>query len=340
MGKSKSEISVLGNKIQTRIEDLDIDDLQYWTQNPRVNSAIKKIYGNKKVTDKEIGALLENEEHVKELYQEIRTHGGLIDEIVVKDNVVLEGNSRLCAYRMLYKKAEKEKNEDEMLKWTYIKAKVLPSTITDEEIFAILGTWHIKGKKQWDTFEKAAYLKRMNHEYKYSESRIADLINEQETFVKNSIEAHDLMVVNNVYELDRYSYFIEMVKNRGINLELNKDKTIREKLIVAIKNNQFNRAEEIRDVHKVLKDKVAKKMFLVEGCNFSEALDTAVGRHPELDDTLYSSIKKVTAKISNLPASKIEKIKEEIKQDANKKDILRRLTKEVKKFCKQIGIGE
>ena len=334
------EIAVLGRKIPTRIEDIDISKLRYWTQNPRVNSSIKRQYGDKTISDTEIEALLKDEEHVKELYQEIKMHGGLIDEIVVKDNIVLEGNSRLCAYRMLYEKAEKINDEDEMLKWSYIKAKILPSGTTDEEIFTILGTWHIKGKKQWDTFEKAAYLKRMNNDYKYSEQKIAEMISESETFVKNTIEAHDLMVKHKVYDLDKYSYFIEMVKNRGINQEVAKDKTVKDKLIKTIKNNQFNRAEEIRDVYKVLKDKVAKRVFLEDGANFGDALETAVDRHPELDDTLYNSIKKLTGRISKLQAAKIEKIKEEIKSDTNKKDIIRRFSKEVKKFCKQIGITE
>jgi ASC-1-like (ASCH) protein len=340
MSKNKMEISVLGKKIPTKIEDVDISQLKYWTQNPRVNSSIKKQYGDKIIDDKDIETLLRNEEHVKELYQEIKIHGGLIDEIVVKDNVVLEGNSRLCAYRMLYEKAAKAKDEDEMLKWSYIKAKILPSTISDEEIFTILGTWHIKGKKQWDTFEKAAYLKRMNHDYKYSEQKIAEMISESETFVKNTIEAHDLMVKHNVYDLDKYSYFIEMVKNRGINQELGNDKSIREKLIGAIKNNQFNRAEEIRDVYKVLKDKVAKRSFLEEGSNFKDALEIAIDRHPELDDTFYNAIKKITSRISKLQASKIDTIKEEIKSDTNKKDIMRRFNKEVKRFCKQVGVAE
>jgi disulfide oxidoreductase YuzD len=340
MAKGKMEISVLGRKIPTKIEDIDIFQLKYWSQNPRVNSSIKKKYGNKSVTDAEIELLLKDEEHVKELLQDIKFHGGLIDEIVVKDNVVLEGNSRLCAYRLLYEKAEKANDDDDMLRWSYIKSKILPSDISDEEIFTILGTWHIKGKKQWDTFEKAAYLKKMSSELRYSSEKIGELISETKSFVENAIEAHDLMVKNDVYDLAKYSYFLEFVKNRGIGQEVEKDKAIRDKIISAIKNDQFHRAEEIRDVPKVLKDKVAKKLFFDKQSSFSEALETAIDRHPEMDDSLYNSFKKITQRISNMQVNKIEKIKEEIKNDTNKKDIVRRFNKEVKKFCKQIGLPE
>ena len=44
-------------------------------------------------------------DHVKGLVHSIRTHGGLIDPVLVRDTdyVVLEGNSRLAAYRLLAK---------------------------------------------------------------------------------------------------------------------------------------------------------------------------------------------------------------------------------------------
>jgi len=157
MSKSKNEIVVLGERIKTRIEDLNIFELRYWKENPRVNSIIKKQYGESDVSDEDLEKILLQEDHVKELIQEIRKHGGLIDEILVKDGIVLEGNSRLCAYRRLYEKAKQAEDPDEVKKWSLIKSKIIPSETSDEIIFTILGTWHIKGKKQWDTFEKAAY---------------------------------------------------------------------------------------------------------------------------------------------------------------------------------------
>ncbi|MFZ1809133.1 MAG: hypothetical protein WAU36_18005, partial [Cyclobacteriaceae bacterium] len=261
MANNKNSIAVLKRNIPVRIEDMDIAKLKFWTENPRVNSAIKKKYGNKIVRDEDIENLLRNEEHVKELLQDIKMNGGLIDEILVKGDIVLEGNSRLCAYRMLYEKAEKAGDENEMLKWSYIKAKVIPDNTSTEEIFVILGTWHIKGKKQWDTFEKAAYLKRMNVDHNYNYDRIAEIIGESPGFVENTIIAHDLMINNKVFEPEKYSYFIEMVRNKTINQEQKKNPDTQQKIIKAIKLGQFNKAEEMRDMPKILKDKVAKRVF-------------------------------------------------------------------------------
>ncbi|MHA1658992.1 MAG: hypothetical protein ACTSUT_07700, partial [Promethearchaeota archaeon] len=285
--KNKNEIVVLGQKIETRIEDIDIYKLKYWKENPRVNAIIKQKYRDKDVFDEDIEKELWEKESVKDLFKDIEWHGGLIEEILVQNNVVLEGNSRLCAYRHLYKKAEKHNDEDKMLTWSYIRARIIPNDISNEVVFSILGTWHIKGKAKWDTFEKASYLKRMNVEYKYPYKQIADSISQTEKFVKDNIKAHDLMVESNVYTLDKFSYFYELVKNNNINILANKESTIIPNTIKAIKEDRFKRAEEIRDLHKVLKDKKAKKEFFEEEVEFREAFETAKDRHPENADSFY-----------------------------------------------------
>ena len=79
----------------------------------------------------------------------------LEDLIVVKRNgdyVVLEGNSRLAAYRLL---AEKDP-----VKWQKVRANILPEEISENEIFTLLGQYHLVGRKDWNIFEQAAYLYR------------------------------------------------------------------------------------------------------------------------------------------------------------------------------------
>jgi len=332
--KNKNEIVVLGQKIETRIEDIDIYKLKYWKENPRVNAIIKQKYRDKDVFDEDIEKELWEKESVKDLFKDIEWHGGLIEEILVQNNVVLEGNSRLCAYRHLYKKAEKHNDEDKMLTWSYIRARIIPNDISNEVVFSILGTWHIKGKAKWDTFEKASYLKRMNVEYKYPYKQIADSISQTEKFVKDNIKAHDLMVDSEVYTLDKFSYFYELVKNNNINKIADKESTIIPNIIQAIKEDKFTRAEEIRNVHKVLEDKKAKKEFFEEKVEFKDALETTKNRHPEHADSFYFNIKKVTKILQSCPIKRIE----EIKNDGSKKYILEKLYREVCSLCKKIGI--
>jgi hypothetical protein len=242
----KNEITVLGQKILTIVEEIDIFKLEYWKENPRVNAIIKQIHGDKDLTDEDLNQALWEKDSVKDLTKDIERHGGLIDDIFVKGNTVLEGNSRLCAYRHLYANAEKRNDADEMLKWSYIRARVIPDDTSNEIVFSILGTWHIKGKTQWDTYEKAAYLKKMLINYGYSYKDIANTISQTEKFVKDHIEAYDMMVENDVYTLEKFSYFYELVKNKKIKDLAEKDNTIIPKTIQAIKENKFTRGDQIR----------------------------------------------------------------------------------------------
>lgn len=339
--KSKNEIVVIGQKIQTKIEEIDIFKLNYWKENPRVNAIIKQKHRDTNISEEDIEKELWEKDSVKDLFKDIERHGGLIDEILVKNNIVLEGNSRLCAYRHLYKKAEKNEDSEEILKWSYIRARIIPKETSDEVVFSILGTWHIKGKTQWDTYEKAAYLKRMNIDYGYSLKDIANSISQTEKFVKDHIEAHDLMVENNVYTLEKFSYFYQLVleKNKSKNSKIfEKEPALIHRVIETILNEPLKRAENLRDLPKILRDQKAKKMYLNRGADFNGALEISKDRHPEHADSFYNNIKKITMILQECSVEKIEEIKEEIKTDVNKKYILEKVYKEVNSFCRKVGI--
>lgn len=333
--KDVNMIVVMGEKIPTKIEERDIFEINYWRQNPRVNSVIKQKYGDKKVSDDDIEReLWERCSSVKDLFQDIEKHGGLIDEILIRDNIVLEGNSRLCAYRHLYKRAKNNGDKDGMRKWSKIRARILPADTSEKLIFSILGTWHIKGKAEWDTYEKAAYLKRLKIDYGYTLKDIASTISESVKFVEDHIRAYDMMVDNNIYSLEKFSYFYELTKNKRIKELSSKNPEIMLKAIQAIKEELFEKAQEIRDLPKVLNDKKARGIFINEKRQFSNVLDIAKDRHPEYEESFYSIIKKVTKELEECSIEKIE----EIKIEGDKKYLFERFHRVATSFCKKLGI--
>ena len=92
----------IGKKIfEVQKGDLNQADLKFYIDNPRVYSALRTH--NETPSQKEIEELMTGMDHVKQLKLSIETNGGLIDPLIVRagDNVVLEGNSRLAAYRLL-----------------------------------------------------------------------------------------------------------------------------------------------------------------------------------------------------------------------------------------------
>ena len=225
-----------------------------------------------------------------------------------------------------------------MLKWSFIRSRIIPDDTSYQVVFSILGTWHIKGKAQWDTYEKAAYLKRMHVDYGYSYHEIADSISQTDRFVTDNIEAYDLMVKNDVYTLEKYSYFYELVKekNKNKNVELyKKEPDILKRAIETIINDEtITRAEEVRNLPKILKDQKAKKLFLSGEVDFKEAFEISKSRHPEQEDNFYNQIKKTTKLLQDCSMEKID----EINSDPNKKYILKCLCKETNNIGKKIGV--
>ena len=94
------------------------------------------------------------------LVPSIKANGGLIEPLLVKGQLVLEGNSRLAAYRILA--------EGRDTKWQKVRVRRLPDSITEAEVFALLGEFHIVGKRDWAPFEQAGYLYREHTNPSYS----------------------------------------------------------------------------------------------------------------------------------------------------------------------------
>ena len=132
----------------TKTQMLPQKKLLFFVDNPRVFSVVRA--NGKQPTQEEIQQQLSELEHVKELREDIKRNGGLIEPLIVRGGSfeVLEGNSRLASYRQL---AEKDP-----IKWGMVKCTVLPYDVQDSLVFALLGQFHIKGKKDWAPYEQAS----------------------------------------------------------------------------------------------------------------------------------------------------------------------------------------
>src|ERR1035438_5822746 len=158
---SGDSILILGTKVPTTTQSLAQRTLRFFADNPRVYSIVRA--NGKQPTQEEIEQQLCELEHVKELREDIKRNGGLIEPLIVRGGSleVLEGNSRLAAYRQLAAK--------DAIKWAMVKCTVLPADVADSLIFALLGQFHIKGKKDWAPYEQAGFLYRRftNHKVPY-----------------------------------------------------------------------------------------------------------------------------------------------------------------------------
>jgi hypothetical protein len=153
-------LTLRGKEIQVKVGLMAQAELRFYPENPRVYSIVSPDEG--KPTQEEIERALKGMDHVKQLVQSIKANGGLTDHLLVRDGdfVVLEGNSRLAAYRILF--------EREPRQWAQIKCKLLPKDIAEEDVFALLGEYHIIGRKDWAPYEQAGYLYRRQKHHEVS----------------------------------------------------------------------------------------------------------------------------------------------------------------------------
>ena len=109
-------IDISGTRINVRVEELPVLDLRFYEENPRVYTILRS--NGVTPSQEEIEEHMLSLEHVKTLRQSIKKVG-LIDPLIVRDGdfVVLEGNSRLAAYRKLAK--------EDPIKWGKVKCKIL-----------------------------------------------------------------------------------------------------------------------------------------------------------------------------------------------------------------------
>ena len=104
---AKESITVLGREITYEIKDVDISNLEYDPENPRINRIVSRIPPNK-VTQEFIEMELLKLDSTKDLIKDLEANKGVVDEVYILKNKVIEGNRRLCAYRRLHRKYEKD----------------------------------------------------------------------------------------------------------------------------------------------------------------------------------------------------------------------------------------
>lgn len=186
-------IRVIGQKkFEVTETELLQQDLLFYIDNPRVYSVLHEN-GHDNPTQTEIEEIMCSLDHVKSLKSQIMQNGGLIEPLIVvkrKDRyVVLEGNSRLAAYRILAK--------NDPLKWSRVLVQILPEDISDSDIFTLLGTFHLNPKKNWSKFEQAAYIYRQKKELGCSDSALGKQVGISAITVKKYGEIYGLMVEHN-----------------------------------------------------------------------------------------------------------------------------------------------
>lgn len=280
----------IGKKEYEVIEaQLNQCELLFYEDNPRVYSILRANGGTP--TQKEIEEKMTSMDHVKQLRLSIEQNGGLIDPLIVvkrgSDLVVLEGNSRLAAYRLL---AEKDP-----VKWQKVRAQILPEEISDNDIFTLLGQYHLVGRKDWSVFEQAAYLYRQKKASNLENDILAKNVGLTEGKVKSYLEVYEFMLEHNDLKPDRWSYYEEYLKSRGIKKYRGTSSRIDEVFVQQVKTGTIKQAMDVRTVlseiaktpgktaNKVMEDIIAGKTDIYDGFDRLKATGKTTDNYKHID---------------------------------------------------------
>jgi hypothetical protein len=208
--KANAADTILIRKVAIPVErrELPNRDLRFYVDNPRVHSVLRS--GDKVPSQEEILEHLTATDHVKSLYHDIQRDGGLTDPVIVRARTleVLEGNSRLAAYRLL---SEKDPEQ-----WNLMRCVVLPADIPEELVFALLGQYHVKGKLAWVPFEQAGFLYRRYKLHHNDLETVAREIGLKGGKAEHMVATYTFMQHHGDSEVTHWSYYDEFLKSREI----------------------------------------------------------------------------------------------------------------------------
>lgn len=251
-----TETLIIGkNEYQVEVRDLNQSDLQFYTENPRVYSVLNIMGGEP--TQEEIENYMCNQDHVKQLKISIESNGGLIDPLIVRggDFTVLEGNSRLAAYRMLC--------AIDPIKWGKVRCKILPKDIDDSAVFALLGQYHIIGRKDWEPFEQAHYLYRRHIQTKIPIEYMAKELGTTKQKAEKMIQVIKFMIDHNDLNKRHWSYYEEYLKNASIKKYRDTNAELDDTIAEAIRTDAIKEASDMRKLGQIaaVGDKQSKKVM-------------------------------------------------------------------------------
>lgn len=201
---------IRGEDIKYIEKHIDIRELKYYKDNPRVYSSVHAIHDFEEMPEKkqqeEIFKKLSKEQSVRNLIPDIKYHKGLIEPIVVLRDTyeVVEGNSRLAAYQILRDRNRNDNN------WNLIYCKIV-DRLSDEQLSAYLGEIHVKGKTRWTPYEQYNFA-RLKKKNGYSVKTISEWLGESESKTRNRIKVIELMDESKDNTQSHLSYYEVLVK--------------------------------------------------------------------------------------------------------------------------------
>tara|TARA_B100000315_G_C14540735_1_gene570744 strand:+ start:375 stop:1343 length:969 start_codon:yes stop_codon:yes gene_type:complete len=264
----KDFIPIGNRKIPSEYKTIPHADLEFYVENPRVHSLL--MSEDTDPTQEDIENALIKMPHVLQLKKEIEQFGGLAEPVYVKDGktkIVLEGNSRLAAYRLLSK--------EDPLKWNKMRCQLLKD-IKDSEVFQLLGLLHINGKNDWDPYEQAGFFYRRHKTHGVSKTDLGKQLSMSAIEVGKLIEVYEFMQ-NKKLLSKQFSHCNVYLRNKKIKHVRENNSGFDNLIINKINSGEIPEARALRDDLPKICEKGGKVLnrFIQESLPFDDAVDAS-----------------------------------------------------------------
>jgi hypothetical protein len=303
----KEVLTLRGEEIPVKVGKVPQTELNFYLENPRLYSIVREC--GDEPSQEEIEDRLGKMDHVKHLIHSIEENGGLIDAVIVLGgaNIVLEGNSRLAAYRILARK--------DAIKWGEIKVKILPESISESAIFALLGEYHIIGKKDWAPYEQAGYLYRRYTTHKVPLQTLAHEIGLSSKAISHLIDVYQFMIDKGEKDINRWSYYDEYLRSNKIKKAREEYPELDDIIVSKVRSGDISRAVDVRDDLKLICEAGGKTLhrFVSGATSFEDSVQAA--EHRGAGDQVQMRLKKFKVWITeNTTEEDLMELKGEVKK--------------------------
>ena len=123
----------------------------------------------------------------------------------------------------------------------------MPEDLDESLIFALLGQYHIKGKKDWTPFEQAGFLYRRSTVHNIDSVQLAQEIGLSKRKVEHLINTYQFMLDHHETDTARWSYYDEYLKSRPIRKARLNQSSFDALVVEKVKSGEIARAVDIRD---------------------------------------------------------------------------------------------
>lgn len=329
-----------GQEYATHIEDIEIMKLQFYPENPRVYSVLNT--SDQVPTQERIFEVMTKLDSVKNLKENIKQNGGLTDPIIVQDGTftVLEGNSRLAAYRVLFLTSD-ESTKD---KWAKIRCEVFPSSLNSTDIFTLLGQYHVTGKTNWDPYEQANYLYRWTQTSRMPVKEMADRLGIKNSEAERMIEVIKFMKQYGDTDVHHYSHYFEYMRGTQLAQYRQENDQMDTIIAAAIQGGAIKEAKDMRLLGDIAKSAVKghNKTALKQLEAIKDGTKTIYEGYNDLEMTgaLEDSYKKLCTFRSQIADANFEKQLLESQNQEKIKYELKNTIRLLKKIGKKFGIED